>query len=209
MWGRAPKPDTPEQNPAYRAGWEAGRAEMASHFKKVPPDPHFVYVEKANSDAGLARGDDVQVQRNGLFLSYQNAWAALAFVALLIWWGRGQFADVQYEIKDLRVLVTQFPSQMKAAVDGAVRSVTDDLAARLVRVEDEVGDLKVDLRKDHDTWCIKTEQVNSKLGWRCAGSYAYTPDEGQPQLYYAPPTLPQSWKTETAPKGPLKEANAQ
>jgi len=210
--------------PGYEAGWEAGREELRSHYQPVPPDPHYVFVEKPSKDGGLNRGDDVQVRRNGIFLSYQNAWGALAFIALLIWWGRGQFADVQYEIKDLRSLVTQFPLQITQAVDRAVRTVADGYNLRLSKVENDITSLKADLqvkpmsrytRADHDNWCLKTEQLNAKIGWRCSelpiqgGVRSY---EIRPQNYYPAPTqpIPQTWDTQNVPPGkPLKEANSQ
>lgn len=47
-------------------------------------------------------------------------------------------------------------------------SVVSSMSSRMDRMEARTADRWT--RQNHDYWCSKTEQLNSKIGWRCADS---------------------------------------
>jgi hypothetical protein len=66
-----------------------------------------------------------------------------------------QFGDIKHDIADL---------------SRQVLSITTSVTERVTKLETHIDDSVRDGwdRRDHDLWCARTEERNSKLGWKCA-----------------------------------------
>jgi hypothetical protein len=140
---------------------------------------------------------DVNVERSGVWMDYKTLVGVAIAVSVMTWWGAGQFTTVQYELRELRTLLTQIPKQFDATLTAAKETLSERIARleverlRYINSPDHLS------RTAHDLWCLETERVNRSIGWQCGsmpGGVRRQTQIEQPQDYY-----PQ-WSTETTKK---------
>ncbi len=141
---------------------------------------------------------DVHVERSGVWMDYKTLIGVSVAVSVMTWWGAGQFTNLQYEMREVRTLLTAIPKQFETTLIAA----KETLSERISRLEvDRIKTINSPdhlSRTAHDLWCLETERLNRALGWECAplpgGMRRQTQNDNHPQDYY-----PQ-WSTETTKK---------
>jgi hypothetical protein len=146
---------------------------------------------------------DVNVERSGLWMDYKTLVGVLMALGVSAWWGSGQFSQIQYEMRELRSIMTGIPKQFETTVS----IVKEALTQRIERIEMDRAIKMMDRysRADHEVWCLETEKLNRKNGWECApldpshvGARGLDLNQDRkPFTYYQ---TDQKWKTKVEPE---------
>lgn len=139
---------------------------------------------------------DVNVERSGVWMDYKTLIGSVFAMGLAVWWGSGQFAQIQYEMREFRALLTSIPKQVETTITVMQTAISE----RISRIE---ADRAIDIadrysRANHELWCLETEKINRDIGWDCAPLAATKTGRAgtAPVGYYD-----QAWTTETMKDG--------